>query len=78
MAIIDYKALFCVLMISSFTLQNEEEETNPFVEAARTLLQDSLKGKQDAGQGLGSIVQSFLQVCHVSHDTTTIYQGFSV
>lgn len=60
MAIIDYKALFCVLMISSFTLQNEEEETNPFVEAARSLLQDSLQG-QDAGQGLGGMVQNFLR-----------------
>lgn len=60
MAIIDYKALFCVLMISSFTLQNEEEETNPFVEAARSLLQESLQG-QDAGQGLGGMVQNFLR-----------------
>ncbi|XP_054290436.1 uncharacterized protein LOC129005549 [Macrosteles quadrilineatus] len=65
MAIIDYKALFCVLIISSFTRQNEEEETNPFVEAAKSLLQDYTKDHGGEGgaaaAGLGTVVQSLLQ-----------------
>ncbi|KAG8256542.1 hypothetical protein J6590_065806 [Homalodisca vitripennis] len=57
MAIIDYKALFCVLLISSFTRQNEDKDTNPFLEAARSMMESHDSG----GQGMGNMIQSFMQ-----------------
>lgn len=63
MPAINFRTVFIVLLISSLTVQNgEEEDSNPFIDAAKSLLQDSLQGKQDGiGQGVGGLLQSFLQ-----------------
>nr|CAD7462880.1 unnamed protein product [Timema tahoe] len=59
-----HKVLLGVLLLAT-CLGAVEVEENPFLEAARTLLQDQLQGRGGGGggvaQGLGGLVQGFLQ-----------------
>nr|CAD7592942.1 unnamed protein product [Timema genevievae] len=59
-----HRVLLGVLLLAT-CLGAVEVEENPFLEAARTLLQDQLQGRGGGGggvaQGLGGLVQGFLQ-----------------
>lgn len=55
-----------------------DEEENPFLEAAKSLLQDSLANSQGGGQGgLGSVLQSFMQTEGAKSGLGSIVSGLA-
>lgn len=56
-----------------------DEEENPFLEAAKSLLQDSLAGGQGGAQGagLGSVLQSFMQTEGAKSGLGSIVSGLA-
>lgn len=57
----------------------DDGEENPFLEAAKSLLQDSLAGGQGggAGAGLGSVLQSFMQTEGAKSGLGSIVSGLA-
>lgn len=64
---------------STLDSNNVDEEENPFLEAARSLLQDSLAGGQGGAQGagLGSVLQSFMQTDGAKSGLGSIMSGLA-
>lgn len=56
-----------------------DDEENPFLEAAKSLLQDSLANSQGGGQGggLGSMLQSFMQTEGAKSGLGSIVSGLA-
>lgn len=56
-----------------------DDEENPFLEAAKSLLQDSLASSQGGGQGggLGSVLQSFMQTEGAKSGLGSIVSGLA-
>lgn len=59
----------------------DDDEENPFLEAAKSLLQDSLTGGGQAGgqagAGLGAVLQSFMQTEGAKSGLGTIVSGLA-
>jgi len=55
----------------------DDGEENPFLEAAKSLLQDSLASGQGGGAGLGSVLQSFMQTEGAKSGLGSIVSGLA-
>lgn len=66
---------------SSVDSNTVDDEENPFLEAAKSLLQDSLAGGQRGSQGgaagLGSVLQSFMQTEGAKSGLGSIVSGLA-
>lgn len=65
---------------SSADSNSVDDEENPFLEAAKSLLQDSLAGGQGGSQGaagLGSVLQSFMQTDGAKSGLGSIVSGLA-